>query len=109
MKAEAILRGGTATNAGSYGNSALTLVNAIRTHASRGASVLPSVNLDVLLDERGRELYIENWRRQDLIRFGKYLQPFYEKNYTSDPKYLLFPIPIQQMAVNENYVQNAGY
>ncbi|SFC03010.1 RagB/SusD family nutrient uptake outer membrane protein [Spirosoma endophyticum] len=109
MKAEAILRGGTATNTGTYGNSALSLVNAIRTHTSRGASALTSVNLDILLDERGRELYIENWRRQDLIRFGKFLQPFYEKNYTSDPKYLLFPIPIQQMAVNENYVQNAGY
>ncbi|WP_097127124.1 RagB/SusD family nutrient uptake outer membrane protein [Spirosoma fluviale] len=109
MKAEAILRGGTATNAGGYGNTALSLVNAIRTHPSRGASALPSINLDVLLDERGRELFLENYRRQDLIRFGKYLQPFYEKNYVSEPKYLLFPIPTQQMAVNENYSQNPGY
>ncbi|GAB4049765.1 hypothetical protein GCM10028810_41430 [Spirosoma litoris] len=67
------------------------------------------MDLNALLDERGRELYIENWRRQDLIRFGKFLQPFYEKNYTSDPKYLLFPIPIQQMAVNSNITQNPGY
>jgi len=109
MKAEAILRGGTATSAGSFGDTPLALVNAIRTHASRGASALASIDLDVLLDERGRELYIECWRRQDLVRFGKFLQPFYDKDYTSDPMYLVFPIPVQQLAVNSNLSQNPGY
>jgi hypothetical protein len=109
MKAEAILRGGTSTTAGNYGNSALSLVNAIRAHSTRGASALTSINLDALLDERGRELYLECWRRQDLIRFGKFLLPFYEKNYTSEPRYLVFPIPNQQLVVNENLTQNAGY
>lgn len=109
MKAEAILRGGTATAAGTYGSTPLALVNTIRTNASRGASALASVNLDVLLDERGRELYLESWRRQDMIRFGKFLQPFQEKDYQSDPRYLIFAIPIQQLAVNSNLKQNAGY
>jgi hypothetical protein len=109
MKAEAILRGGTATSAGAYGSTPLALVNAIRTHPSRGASALASINLDLLIDERGRELYLESWRRQDLIRFGKFLLPFYEKNYTSDPKYLVFAIPIQQLSVNSNLSQNSGY
>lgn len=108
MKAEAILRGGTATASGTFGNTALELVNSIRTHESRGASALSSLNLDVLLDERGRELYQEGWRRQDLIRFGKFLQPWYEKPQ-SDPKYLVFPISDQQLAVNPNLVQNPGY
>src|SRR6185369_9047860 len=100
MKAEAILRGGTGTVAGPYGSTALALVNYIRTLPSRGATALASVTLDQLLDERGRELYLESWRRQDLIRFGKYLAPFQEKDYESDPKYLLFAIPNQQLAVN---------
>ncbi len=109
MKAEAILRGGTPTNAGPYGNAALSIVNAIRTNSSRNATALSSINLDVILDERGRELWWENWRRQDLIRFGKFLLPFQEKDYQSDPKYLVFPIPYEQLAVNPNLQQNPGY
>jgi hypothetical protein len=109
MKAEAILRGGSATSAGPYGNTALSLINALRTDASRGASALTSINLDGLLDERGRELWWEGWRRQDMIRFGKFLLPFQEKEYQSDPKYLLFPIPNDQLAVNPNLGQNPGY
>jgi starch-binding outer membrane protein, SusD/RagB family len=108
MKAEAILRGGTGTVAGPYGSTALALVNSIRTNAGRGASLLASLNLDQLLDERGRELYLESWRRQDMIRFGKFLAPFQEKAQ-SDPKYLLFAIPNQQLAVNPNLTPNPGY
>lgn len=109
MKAEAILRGGTgATNAGGYGTTALALVNALRTHASRTATALATVTLDNLIDERGRELYLESWRRQDLIRFGKFLQPWQEKP-ADDPKYLLFPIPNGQLAANPNLTQNPGY
>ena len=110
MKAEAILRGGTPTSAGIYGSTALSIVNAIRTDPSRGATAMSSVNLDSLLDERGRELWWENWRRQDLIRFKKFLMPFQEKDYQSDSKYLLFPIPNDQLAVNQdNLHQNPGY
>jgi starch-binding outer membrane protein, SusD/RagB family len=109
MKAEAIIRGGTPTIAGSYGSDPISIVNAIRTDPSRGASKLSSLSPDDLLDERGRELWWENWRRQDMIRFGKFLLPFQEKNYNSDPKYLLFPIPNQQLAVNPNLKQNPGY
>jgi hypothetical protein len=108
MKAEAILRGGTGTTAGPYGSTALAIVNYIRTHASRGASNLASINLDQLLDERGRELYWEGWRRQDLVRFGKFLQAWQEKP-ASDPKRLLFPIPSRSLAANPNLVQNEGY
>jgi starch-binding outer membrane protein, SusD/RagB family len=109
MKAEAILRGGTGTVAGAYGSTPLALVNYIRTHSSRGATALASVSLDQLLDERGRELYLESWRRQDMVRFSKYLAPFQEKNYQSDNKYVLFPIPNRFLAVNPNLKQNPGY
>ena len=107
MKAEAILRGGTGTVAGTFGSTPLEIVNAIR--ASRGATPLATVTLDNLSDERGRELYLESWRRQDLIRFGKFLAPREEKNYQSDPKYLLFPVPSGQIAANPNLNQNPGY
>lgn len=99
MKAEAQMRTGNAAGA-------LLLVNQIR--AKRGATALASVDLNKLLDERGREMYWEGWRRQDLIRFGKFLQPWQEKP-TDDPKFLLFPIPSDQLAVNPNLTQNPGY
>jgi len=51
----------------------------------------------------------ENWRRQDMIRFEKFLEPFQEKDDPSDPKYLLFPIPYEQLAVNPYLEQNPGY
>jgi hypothetical protein len=108
MKAEAILRGGTPTSAGSYGATALAIVNSLRTHPSRGASALTSLNLDVLLNERGRELYSESWRRQDMIRFGKFLLARKDKPQ-SDPKYLIYPIPQTQVDVNRNITQNPGY
>jgi hypothetical protein len=98
MKAEAQLR--TAQPA-----AALTIVNSIRT--VRGASILPSLTLDILLDERGRELYWESFRRQDLIRFGKFLAAWQEKP-ASEAKYLLFPIPENQIG-NPNLTQNPGY
>lgn len=99
MKAEALLRTNSAP-------AALLIVNSIR--IKRGASALGTVTLDVLLDERGRELYWEGWRRQDLIRFGKFLNAWQEKPQ-SGPERLLFPIPNQQLSVNPNLVQNTGY
>ena len=84
------------------------MVNAVRTHVSRSASALTGVTLDQMIDERGRELYLESWRRQDLIRFGKFLLPWQEKA-ASNPRYLLFPIPNGQLAANPNFTQNPGY
>ena len=99
MKAEAKLRTNDAAGA-------LMIVNAIR--ADRGATTLASLSLDNLIDERGRELYLESWRRQDLIRFGKFLQAYQEKP-ASSATYLLFPIPNTQLAANPNLIQNPGY
>src|SRR5436190_21595065 len=109
MKAEAIMRGGSPTSAGPYGSTALDIVNYIRTDPSRGAPKLVSIDDSILLDERGRELWWENWRRQDMIRFGTFLKPFQEKDYLSDKKYLLFPIPADQVALNHNLKQNPDY
>lgn len=99
MKAEALLRTGKDAEA-------LTIVNQIR--AKRQATPLTSISLDQFLDERGREMYWEGWRRQDLIRFGKFLQPWQQKEQSNE-RNLLFPIPSDQLAVNPNLTQNPGY
>ncbi len=99
MKAEALLRTGAAATA-------LPIVNSIRT--ARGATALGSLTADNLLDERGRELYWEGWRRNDLIRFGKFLGAWQEKAASGSER-LLFAIPNEQLAVNPNLTQNPGY
>ncbi len=112
MVAEAKLRQGTPDVAG-----ALTLVNALRT--SRGATNLASITLvnpsnvadpKTLLAERGRELYWESWRRQDLIRFGVFLVGWSLKDADDHPeRNLLFPIAQDQLLANPNLKQNPGY
>ncbi|MEL7117968.1 MAG: RagB/SusD family nutrient uptake outer membrane protein [Bacteroidota bacterium] len=99
MKAEAALR--TGDNA-----TALSIVNDIRT--SRGATSLNAIDLDVLLAERGRELFWENHRRTDLLRFGKFLDAWQEKSASGEER-LLFPIPAGSLASNPNLTQNPGY
>ncbi len=102
MKAEALLRNADAAGA-------LAIVNEVR--AARNASTVASANfnLDVMLAERGRELCFEGFRRQDLIRFGKFLEANQTKPNVSGPERLLFPIPASALSVNPNLVQNPGY
>ena len=66
------------------------------------------INEENLLAERGRELYTEIWRRQDLIRFGEYNSPWWEKG-ESEPFRTVFPIPRPQRDANPNLTQNPNY
>ncbi|MDG3583991.1 MULTISPECIES: RagB/SusD family nutrient uptake outer membrane protein [Galbibacter] len=100
MKAEAIMRGG------SSGEDALTLVNELRT--IRGATPLGSLTEQDLLDERGRELYGEYWRRNDQIRFGTFTDTWEFKDNTEEFR-VLFPIPETAIITNPNLIQNEGY
>ena len=95
--------------------SALADVNTVR--ASRTARLpappaLTTMNLDLLLRERGFEFYWESQRRTDQIRFGKYEGTWTEKTNT-DVKKRIFPIP--QTAIDgasnlPGYLQqNDGY
>ena len=60
----------------------------------------------------GFELYWENVRRTDMIRFGKYEGTWTEKN-NSDPQKRIFPIPQNAIDGASNLpdylVQNPGY
>lgn len=109
MRAEAKLRKGAGNEA-----AALADVNTVR--ASRTARVVPpalsAISLDILFRERGFELYWENVRRTDMIRFGKYEGTWTEKS-NSDPKKRIFPIPQNAIDGASNlpgYLeQNDGY
>jgi len=103
MKAEAIMRGGTDPN----GATALGLVNSIRT--PRGATALATVTPTDMLAERGRELYWEGWRRNDLIRFEKFNDPVDQRPATTDKSRTLYPIPQRAVDTNPNLKQNPGY
>jgi hypothetical protein len=117
MKAEAILRGAAATTVNSELQDPVTLLNKVRVRAK--APTATTVNLDQLLDERARELYWENWRRNDLIRFNKYeteypipgdlATPGYTPGMDKDPRKRIFPIPNSERKLNPKLDQNDGY
>ncbi|GAA4399789.1 hypothetical protein GCM10023187_12220 [Nibrella viscosa] len=88
MRAEAKLR---KSNDAAGALADVNTIRAART-ATTPAPTLTSMNLDLLYRERGFELYWENLRRTDQIRFGKYEDRWTEKT-NNDPKKRLFPIP----------------
>ena len=108
-KAEALLRGARATNA----DTPQSLLNKIRAyvHAPQFAGA-PS--LQDVLDERGREFVDENWRRNDMIRFGTYESEygFHRKGFPGarfDKSCRILPVPKAIMEENQNWDQNEGY
>ncbi len=108
-KAEAILRGATATG----DDTPQSLFNQIRNYV--GAPLLDHTpSLDELLDERGRELFDENWRRNDMIRFGTFENEygFHKKGFPNarfDKTCRIYPVPQSVLNENTNWKQNAGY
>ena len=102
MRAEAMLRSGDA-------GGALAEVNELR--VLRDATPLGSLSLDDMIDERGRELYVEFFRRNDLIRFGQFTKDweFKDPAAVGDTNKNLFPIPLTALLSNPNLVQNPGY
>jgi starch-binding outer membrane protein, SusD/RagB family len=112
--AEAVLRGGTGGNAAT----ALNYVNTLRTRAYGNTSGnVSTITTDFILDERGRELYWEAFRRTDLIRYGKFTSASYLWPWKGGVKggrgvsedYNLFPIPATDIIANRNLTQNKGY
>lgn len=91
IKAELLIRQGK--------SGADDLINQIR----QRAHVTPWSNatLEQLLAERGRELYCEGVRRQDLIRFGVWENPWWEKLAHGKDRET-FPIPKYATDLNPN-------
>lgn len=109
MLAEAQLR-----NGGIQADGAAAF-NAVRQRA--GLSDDNSITLDDIIDERGRELYWENMRRQDLVRFGLLTTSTYIWDWKGgvaagsgvDSRYNLYPIPTTEINSNSKLEQNPGY
>lgn len=65
---------------------------------------------EFLLAERGRELYWEGWRREDLIRFGKYIETGLKRGFPAKDHMVLFPIPPRVITESGGVVKNnPGY
>ncbi len=116
MYAEAHLNGGGGDLATAVG-----YINQLRERAfgdnARNISSA-DLNLDFILDERGRELFWESHRRTDLIRFGKfagntdYVWAFkggVAAGIQTNARNNLFPLPFTDTSANPNLEQNPGY
>lgn len=111
LKAEALMR----KNGGVANQMALDLVNQVHSRAFENPEQhlydTNTLTLDELLAERGRELYLEGMRRNDLIRFEKFARgtwEWYDRSSHGDEKNW-FPIPQSQINANPNLIQNPGY
>ena len=65
-----------------------------------------------ILAERQLELAWEGWRRQDLVRFGKFTRPYTDRPqlpHESNGYTTVFPIPDKVRSLNPNLTQNPGY
>lgn len=96
MKAEALTRQGS--------SGAKALFNQIRTYAG-APTIANEPTLQEIYDERGREFFDENWRRNDMIRFGHYEDEFFPhyKDFPDanfDKRHRIFPVP--QNTINLN-------
>ena len=105
MKAEALVRLGVDNQ------EATRLINEIRARAFEDdpSKLKNSVNLEDIYEERRFELAWEVHSRQDMIRFGTFLEPIPGWKEKTDSKYLLFPIPTTAMDANHRLEQNPGY
>ena len=108
-KAEAIKRGATATN----GDTPQSLFNQIRSYVH--APLLDhDPSLQEILDERGREFFDENWRRNDMIRFGTFESEYgFHRHSNPDARFdktcRILPVPDDILKENTNWEQNPGY
>ncbi|MDJ1467067.1 RagB/SusD family nutrient uptake outer membrane protein [Xanthocytophaga flava] len=100
MQAECYVRLGNASQAKS-------LVDAVRVRAGLNA-LTANPTLTDIYNERVLELNWEGHHRQDMIRFGTFLQPN-DFRGASEEHRKLFPIPTDALNTNPALKQNPGY
>ena len=92
----------------------LGALNQVRARA--GLSPVSALSSQAIIDERGRELYQECWRRNDLIRFGLFTSGYnwqwkgnVKEGKDVESYRTLFPIPDSDRLANTGLEQNPGY
>ena len=111
MKAECLMR----LNGGAATQEAVDLINQVKkrdfsaSNFSNAKYTIASLTMDELLNERGREFSYEMLRREDLIRFGKFEEAWWEKPADPDKHNEIFPIPQTVITTNPALKQNPGY
>lgn len=93
---------------------AVELINWVRNRAKAAPLLLKDVPTkellrDFILDERGKELYTEGKRREDLIRHNKFIRQALDRKIQAKPFQVLYPLPQAQIDNNPNLKQNDGY
>lgn len=86
----------------------------IELNAIRDRVGMPHIEptLNNILKERLLELVWEGWRRQDLIRYGKYTKAYDQRIPIENENTgftTVFPIPQKCLDLNKNLKQNKGY
>lgn len=111
LRAEANLLAGKA-------DAAAADINAVRNRANATPVTASDVNIDLILDERARELYLEDFRLNTLMRMNKlveYLMKYNPKviqaGYKLDDHLNKLPVPNSEIEANKEggLVQNDGY
>ena len=108
LKAEAQLKLGNTSGA-------TATINVIRARAKATPVVAANVNIDYILDERSRELFIEEERRGTLLRTHKWYVRTKAHNFFGGEKIALrdtlFPIPQDVIDANltKEFPQNPGW
>ena len=105
MKAEALARLGQ--------SGAKDLFNQIRAYAN-APQIAAEPTLEEIYQERGREFFDENWRRNDMVRFGHFEDEFFPhyKNFPDanfDKRHRIFPVEQEMLDLNPGWTQNPGY
>ena len=96
MYVEALVRQGRTGEA-----AAVPEFQQIRTRAGLTPMTAAELTLDNLYWERAHELALEGWQRQDMIRFDKYLEAWWNKPAKAESD-LTLPIPKTAIAANPN-------
>jgi starch-binding outer membrane protein, SusD/RagB family len=86
----------------------LAVVNQIRTQHG-GVSPFATLTAATFLAERGREMFFEATRRQDMLRFGTYNNAFQFHPADADTHVNIFPLPASTIDANHLLTQNPGY
>ena len=89
------------------------MFNQIRTYV-KAPTIDHNPTLQEIYEERGREFFDENWRRNDMIRFGHFEDEYFPhyKGFPGanfDKTHRIFPIQKKDFDVNPGWKQNPGY